>query len=74
MIKPKYPIYIIVWDDAESDSSWTEEPFHALKPTLAVTMGFLIRDDEHYVLLADSYFLDKDSKIISNTTKTAKGK
>ena len=65
----KYRIFIVRWDDAESDSSWVEEPHSPLKPTIAVTIGFLIADQEDYVLIADSYFEDPHSKTISNTTK-----
>lgn len=70
-IKPKYPIVWVIWDDAESDSSWSEEPTAPLGPTHATTMGFLVRDEKDYILVADSYF--KDSKIISGTTKIPRG-
>ena len=70
-IKPKYPVVWIIWDDAESDSSWSEEPTTPLGPTHATTMGFLVRDEKDYVLVADSYF--PNSKIISNTTKIPRG-
>ena len=69
----KYPLYAVTWSDAESDASWVDEPLVPLKPTLALTIGFLIRDEEHYILMADSYFLEPHSKIISNTTKIPKG-
>lgn len=72
--KLKYPFVIVVWDDAESNDSWQELNEHKeLKPTLALTAGFLVKENKDYVLIADSYFLEEDSKIISNTTKIPKG-
>ena len=66
-IKPKYPIYWILWDDAEGESGWSEEPIAPLTPTLATTIGFLIRDEPNYVLVADSYF--SGSRVIGGTNK-----
>lgn len=63
----------MVWDDAESDASWSEEPIAPLKATLALTVGFLIKDEENYILMADSYFLEPHSKTVSNTTKIPRG-
>ena len=71
--KFKYPLYEVIWSDAESDASWVDEPIVPLKPTLALTVGFLIREEEHYILMADSYFLEAHSKVISNTTKIPRG-
>ena len=71
--KFKYPLYAVTWDDAESDASWSEEPIAPLKATLALTIGFLIRDEEKYILMADSYFLEPHSKTVSNTTKIPRG-
>lgn len=69
----KYKLYSVVWDDAESDASWSEEPIAPLKATLALTVGFLIKDEENYILMADSYFLEPHSKTVSNTTKIPRG-
>ena len=69
----KYPLYSVTWDDAESDSSWSDEPSAPLKATIALTVGFLIRDEPNYILMADSYFLEPHSKIVSNTTKIPRG-
>lgn len=71
MMKFKYPTYYVIWDDAESDAAWTEEPQQPLKPTLAHTLGFLVRDEPGYILLADTYFLE--GRTISNTTKIPRG-
>ena len=72
-IKTKYPIYLCIWDDAESDASWTEVPVVPLGPTLAVTLGFLVANEKDYILIADSYFKDVHSKVISGTTKIPRG-
>lgn len=65
----KYPLVTVVWDDAESDANWTEVPIAPLTPTLALTIGFLILDQPDYILVADTYFTEAQSKVISNTTK-----
>jgi hypothetical protein len=70
-MKLKYPVYAIIWDDAESDSSWREEHEISLKPTLAMTFGFLLAQNDDYVIIGDSYFLE--GKVISNTTKIPRG-
>lgn len=62
-----------MWDDAESDASWTEVPTVPLGPTLAITLGFLVADEKDYILIADSYFQDSHSKVISGTTKIPRG-
>ena len=70
--KFKYPLVEVIWNDAESDSSWSEVPTEKLKPTLALTIGFLVAEDEEHVLIADAYFLTS-SKTIGNTTKIPRG-
>ena len=69
MRKYKYQPVEVLWDDAESDASWSEVPLAPLKPTLALTIGFLVVDEPDYILVADTYFMETDSKTISNTTK-----
>lgn len=70
----KYPIVVVVWDDACSDATWTEEPKEDLKPTIATTLGFLIRDNAHEdrIMVADSY-IDDAHHTISGTTVIPKG-
>ena len=50
----KYPLVLIIWDDAESDDGWEEAP-KELKPALATTVGFLIRKTKNHILVAHSY-------------------
>jgi hypothetical protein len=67
-VRLKYsPIYVIWWDDAVSDSSWHDKTDLKLKPTIATTFGFLVHQDEDYVIVADSYFEEDDT--VSNYTK-----
>ena len=70
----KYPVVVVTWDDAESDPSWFNEPTEDLKPTIATTIGFLIRDNAHEdrMLVADSY-IDDAHNTISNSVKIPKG-
>jgi len=47
-----YPLVLIVWDDAAGfRHGWTskDEP---LVPQLAVSVGFLIQETEHHILIA----------------------
>lgn len=69
-INPRYPFVWVVWDDAEGEAGWSDEPHLPLQPTLATSIGFLVRDEENYVLLADSYF--PNSKVIGGTNKIPK--
>lgn len=70
----KYPLVVVTWDDAESDPTWFNEPTEDLKPTIATTVGFLIRDNPHEdrILVADSY-IDDAQNTISNSVKIPRG-
>lgn len=70
-IKFKYPLYVVVWDDAESEVTWQEEPLQPLEPSLCTSIGFLIRDEPDRILIADSYF--PGTRTISNTIKIPRG-
>ena len=52
--KFRYPLVIVIWDDAESDDGWEEAPTE-LEPALATSVGFLVRQTKDYLLLAQSY-------------------
>lgn len=67
----KYPLYVVVWDDAESEVSWQEEPLQPLEPCLCTSIGFLVRDEPDRILIADSYF--PGTRTISNTIKIPRG-
>jgi len=68
--KFKYPVVVVIWDDAMSEASWQDEPKEDLEPTIATTIGFLIRDNPHEdrILVADSYIDDKQHTISGTTT------
>ena len=71
--KFKYPVYLIKWDDAESELTWRDEPTEELQPCICTTIGFLIRNGD-YILVGDSYFIGTDGKMtIGNTVKIPKG-
>ena len=72
-MKTKYPVVWVRWDDADSNSSWTEVPHTQLTPTYAITLGFLVAESPEYYLVADSYLEDPVSRTISNTTKIPRG-
>jgi hypothetical protein len=71
--KYKYPAIRIIWDDAESDAAWQDEPTAPLGPTLMLSIGFLIRDEPDYILMADTYELGPNTKMIGNTNKIPRG-
>lgn len=71
-MKFSYPTVIVHWDDAFSDASWQDLPKKPLAHNIAVTVGFLIRDEPNYILVADSYFTN-DVGYISGTTQIPRG-
>lgn len=71
----RYDLVVVKWHDAHSDSAWSSPPTDVLKPCIATTVGFVIRDnpDEDY-LVADSYIVNGDySDTISNLTQIPRG-
>lgn len=50
----KYPVVVIIWDDAETAGGWEEIP-EEIKPAIATSMGFLIKESDDHVLIASSY-------------------
>lgn len=72
-IKLKYsPILVVCWDDAHSSADWMDaaELKPKLKPTIATTFGFVVHENDDYLILADSYFEEDDT--VSNYTKIPK--
>lgn len=70
-LKFKWPVVLVIWDDAESEVSWQEEPLEPLAACLCTSIGFLVRDEPDRILIADSYF--PGTKTISNTIKIPRG-
>lgn len=54
MGKYKYKLYEIIWDDAQTDDGWDEPP-EDLKPAVAVTVGFVVRETKNHILIASTY-------------------
>lgn len=51
----KYPIVLIEWEDADTDHGWEELEDSDFSPTLASTVGFLIKEDDAAVSIASTY-------------------
>ena len=58
MDKYKYKLVHLTWDDAQSDMGWEEVP-EKLEPSIAITVGFLIRETKDHLLIASTY--DEDT-------------
>lgn len=50
----KYPLIEVIWDDASTDNGW-EAPPDELIPELVITVGFLVRETDSHLLIANSY-------------------
>ncbi len=54
-----YPIVKVSWFDACGDSAWTDlETLIGTDPTAAVTVGFLIYEDDKKIIIASSKHID----------------
>jgi len=57
--KPKYPLFIVVWKDHTSDSSWKSlEDVVKEKCILAYSIGYLLHQDREAVKLCNTYTSD----------------
>lgn len=50
----KYPLIEVIWDDASTDNGWDAVP-ETLSPELVTTVGFLVRETDAHLLIANSY-------------------
>ena len=50
----RFPLVEVIWDDAETSDGW-EEPTSDLKPAIATTVGFLVRETDKHLLIASTY-------------------
>ena len=68
------PIYVEWVDIVATDSGWhTAEEIDEwleLEPNVVYQTGFLYKENEHYLVLIDSYF---DENVIGTVTKIPKG-
>ncbi len=51
----KYPLVVVLWEDAHSDSDWVEMAEMKTHPVLVTSAGFLIHDDEASVVMTLGY-------------------
>jgi hypothetical protein len=47
----KYPIVLVVWDDATEIDGWSEGD-DEIKPCLVQSVGYLVRKTKHHIVLA----------------------
>ena len=53
-ISYKYPLVEVIWDDASTDNGWEPVPTE-LQAELVTTVGFLVRETDKHLLIANSY-------------------
>lgn len=44
---------VIIWDDAYTDGGWEEIP-EQLNSSIATSVGFLVKETDHHILIASS--------------------
>lgn len=54
MVRPPFPLVAVVWDDASTDHGWQHVDDDDTERNLVITVGFLTREDEHYLYLAST--------------------
>ncbi len=54
-LKYTHKLVEVLWLDAETSFGWEEIPDTDLEPVLAVTVGFLVSENEHYMAIASTY-------------------
>lgn len=52
-MKTDFPVVEIVWDDAATEMGWDVRPT-AAEPQLCLSLGFLVFENEKYVILAST--------------------
>jgi hypothetical protein len=58
-----------VWDDAETDNGWKDEDDINPKKSLAVTLGFLIKETADHVVIASTISYDKEREVNTNNSR-----
>ncbi len=54
LVKPPFPLVAIVWDDASTDHGWQHVDEDDTARNMVLTIGFLTREDDHYIYLAST--------------------
>ena len=57
-MKYEHPLCEVLWLDAETSFGWEETKNADLEPVLAITVGFLVGQNEHYISIASTYSVD----------------
>ena len=56
---PKYKFVFVLWEDANSDSSWNElSTIEQMLPTICMSVGFLIKKNDDAFILASDFTTD----------------
>ena len=56
---PKYKFVFVLWEDANSDSSWNElSTIEGMLPTICMSTGFIIKQSEDAMILASDFTTD----------------
>mgnify|MGYP001457922067 FL=1 len=56
---PKYKFVFVLWEDANSDSSWNElSTIESMLPTICMSTGFIIKQSEDAMILASDFTTD----------------
>ena len=55
----KYKFVLVLWEDANSDSSWSElSTIEAMLPTICISTGFIIKQSSNALVLASDFTTD----------------
>lgn len=55
----KYKFILVLWEDANSDSSWSElSTIEAMLPTICISTGFIIKQSPDALILASDFTTD----------------
>lgn len=54
LVKPPFPLVAVVWDDASTDHGWQHVDEDDTARNMVLTVGFLTREDDHYLYLAST--------------------
>ncbi len=63
----KYPLASVLWRDSASDGSWSDPRDVQRRPSLCLTVGFVVSEGDDHVTLAASVGLS-EAEEVANTT------
>lgn len=66
----KYELVIVEWDDISTQHGWnTPVEMHSFKPMHCISVGFLLADEPHQLLLCSGYADDGDMADVTSIPK-----